>query len=193
MKSAKVVYLPFLSYLMYTHFIPSGQSSTSGSQTLVLLLASHNSSKSTQDHHHCHALHVECCYYCMVKLCLLCRCRKLSLITNACLVAQSCPTLCDPMDYSPPGSSVHGDSPGKNTGVGCHALLQGIFPTQGWNSGFLYCRQILNRVRHQGIHIEESNCNRMFCSIKVTQNHFREFCVEGASEKLNDGQGHNDK
>ena len=45
---------------------------------------------------------------------------------------QSCLTLCDPMDYSPPGSSVHEDSPGKNTGVGCHALLQGIFPTQGW-------------------------------------------------------------
>ena len=34
------------------------------------------------------------------------------------------------MDCSLPGSSVHGDSPGKNTGVGCHALLQGIFPTQ---------------------------------------------------------------
>jgi len=30
-----------------------------------------------------------------------------------------------------PGSSVHGDSPGKNPGVGCHGLLQGIFPTQG--------------------------------------------------------------
>ena len=44
-------------------------------------------------------------------------------------VAQSCPTLCDPMDCSPPGSSVHGDSPGKNTEVGFHALLQGIFPT----------------------------------------------------------------
>ena len=44
-----------------------------------------------------------------------------------CLVAQSC-RLCDPVDYSPPGSSVHGDSPGKNTGGhGCHALLQGIF------------------------------------------------------------------
>ena len=43
---------------------------------------------------------------------------------------QSCPTLCDPMDRSPPGSSVYGDSPGKNTGVGCHALLQGTFPTQ---------------------------------------------------------------
>ena len=46
---------------------------------------------------------------------------------------QLCPTLCDPMDYSPPGSSVHGDSPGKNTEVGCHALLHGIFPTQGSN------------------------------------------------------------
>ena len=44
-----------------------------------------------------------------------------------------------PMDCSPPGSSVHGDSPGKNTGVGCHALLQGIFPTQGSNPGLLYC------------------------------------------------------
>ena len=46
---------------------------------------------------------------------------------------QSCLTLWDPMDYSPPGSSVHGDSPGKNTGVDCHFLLQGIFPTQGSN------------------------------------------------------------
>ena len=48
-------------------------------------------------------------------------------------VAQSCPTPSDPMDYSPPGSSVHGDFPGKNTGVGCQALLQGMFPTQGSN------------------------------------------------------------
>ena len=59
------------------------------------------------------------------------------------LVAQSCPTLCNPMDCSLPGSSVHGDSPGKNTGVGCHFLLQGIFPTQGSNPGLLHCRQIL--------------------------------------------------
>ena len=51
---------------------------------------------------------------------------------------QSCPTLCDPMDYTPPGSSVHGDSPGKNTGVGCHALLQDIFPTQRSNLRPLY-------------------------------------------------------
>ena len=48
-----------------------------------------------------------------------------------CLDSQSCPTLCNPMDCSPPESSVHGDSPGKNTGVRCHALFQGIFPTKG--------------------------------------------------------------
>ena len=42
-------------------------------------------------------------------------------------VAQLCLTPCDPMDCSPPGSSVHGNSPGKNTGVGSHSLLQGIF------------------------------------------------------------------
>ena len=47
--------------------------------------------------------------------------------------AQSCLTLCDSTDGSPPGSSVQGDSPGKYTGVGCHALLQEIFPTQGLN------------------------------------------------------------
>ena len=50
-----------------------------------------------------------------------------------CLVPQLCPTLCDPMDCSPPGSSVHRDFPDKNTGVGCHTLLQGIFQTQGLN------------------------------------------------------------
>ena len=59
---------------------------------------------------------------------------------------QSCPTLCDPMDCSPPGSSVHGDSAGRNSGVGCHALLQGIFLTQGSNLRLLcllHCRQIV--------------------------------------------------
>ena len=48
--------------------------------------------------------------------------------------AQSCLILCDPMDCSPPGSSVHG-TPGKNTGTDCHFLLQGIFLTQGLNPG----------------------------------------------------------
>ena len=54
------------------------------------------------------------------------------------LVAQSCLTICETMDCSPSGSSAHGDSPGKNTGVGCHALLQGIFLTQESNSHLLH-------------------------------------------------------
>ena len=66
------------------------------------------------------------------------------------LVAPLCLTLCNPMDYSPPGSSVHGDSPGKNTGVGCHSLFQGIFPTQGPNPGFPHYRWILYHLSHQG-------------------------------------------
>ena len=71
--------------------------------------------------------------------------------TVLCLVAQLCPTLCDPMDcMQSAGSSVHGDSPGKNTGVGCHALLQGIFPIEGSNPGLLPCRQILYHLSHQG-------------------------------------------
>ena len=45
-------------------------------------------------------------------------------------VAQSCPIPWEPMDSSLPGSSAHGDSPGKNTEVGSLSLLQGIFPTQ---------------------------------------------------------------
>ena len=52
-----------------------------------------------------------------------------------CLVLQSCLTLCQPIDSSLPGFSVRGDSPGKNTEVGFHALFQVIFPTQGSNPG----------------------------------------------------------
>ncbi|CAI9179543.1 unnamed protein product [Rangifer tarandus platyrhynchus] len=59
-----------------------------------------------------------------------------------------CPTLCYPMECSPPGSSVHGDSPGKNTGVGCHALLQGIFLTQEFNPSLLHCRRIRYLLSH---------------------------------------------
>ena len=67
-----------------------------------------------------------------------------------CLVTQSCPTLCDLMDCSPPGSFVQRSSPGKNTAVSCHALLQGIFLTQGLNPGLPHCRQILYQLSHQG-------------------------------------------
>ena len=58
---------------------------------------------------------------------------------------QLCLTLCDPLDCSLPGSSVHG----KNTGVGSHSILQGIFPTQESNSGFPHCMQILYGLNHQ--------------------------------------------
>ena len=67
-----------------------------------------------------------------------------------CLVTQLCPTLCDPRNCSPPGSSVHGDSPGKNTAVGCHALHQRTFPNQGLNPGLPHCRWILYGLSHQG-------------------------------------------
>ena len=104
-------------------------------------------------------------------------------------VTQLCLTLCDPMDWSQPGSSVHGifqdgilewvaipfsrgssqprdwtqvshiadgfftiwaaRKTQKTSGVGCYALLQGIFPTQGLNPGFLHCGQILYCLSHQ--------------------------------------------
>ena len=64
--------------------------------------------------------------------------------------AESCPTRCNPMDWSPPCSSVHGNSPGKNSGVCCHALVQGIFPTQGLNPGLPHCWRILYCLSHQG-------------------------------------------
>ena len=63
--------------------------------------------------------------------------------------SQSCPTLSDPMDCSPPGPSVSGNSQARILEwVGCHFLLQGIFPTQGSNLSLLpllHCRQILYR------------------------------------------------
>ena len=55
-----------------------------------------------------------------------------------------------PHGLQPTGSSIHGDSPGKCTGVCCHAFLLGIFPTQGWNPGLPHCRQILYRLSSPG-------------------------------------------
>ena len=65
------------------------------------------------------------------------------------LVAQSCLTPWEPMDWSPPGSSVHGLI---QAGIleCCHSLLQGIFSTQGLNLGLLHCRRILYHLSHQG-------------------------------------------
>ena len=71
-------------------------------------------------------------------------------INRQCLWVQSlqlCSTLCDPMDCSPSGSSVHGNVQARI--LGYHSLLQGIFPTQGSNSGLLHCRQTLYRMSQQ--------------------------------------------
>ena len=122
---------------------------------------------------------------------------KFILVYAAAKLLQSCPTLCDPIEGSLPGSPVPGilqartlewvavsfsnawkwkvkvkslsrvrllatqglqptrllcpwDSPGKNTGVCCHFLLQGIFLNQGSNPGLPHCRQTLYGLSHQG-------------------------------------------
>ena len=78
-----------------------------------------------------------------------------------CLVTLSCPILCNPIDCSLPGSSVHGDSPGKKTGVGCHTLLQGVFPTQGLNPGLPHCRHILYHLSH--LELDQWCCYNLLC------------------------------
>ena len=68
--------------------------------------------------------------------------------------------LCDPMNCicSLPGSSVHGNSPGKNTGVGCHAFLQGIFPTQRLNPSLPHHRWILYHKANSSRGHKNSRC-----------------------------------
>ena len=96
-------------------------------------------------------------------------------MTSTCLylVAQSCLNLCDPMDCSPPGSSVHGGSLGKNTGVGCQALLQAILPTQGSNPCLLNCRQILYHFSHQG-----SISPLIYYQLNFSQQYFVVFSIQ---------------
>jgi len=67
-----------------------------------------------------------------------------------CLAAQLCPTVLRPHGLWPARLLCPWSSPGKNTGVGCHSLLQGIFLTQGSNLSLLHCRQILHHLSHQG-------------------------------------------
>ena len=62
---------------------------------------------------------------------------------------KSCPTL-RPHRLQPTRLLCPWDSPGKSTGEGCHALLQGIFPTQGSNPGLLHCRWAPHHLSHQG-------------------------------------------
>ena len=66
------------------------------------------------------------------------------------------------------------DSPGRNIGVGCHALLQGIVPTQGWKPGLLHCRQIVYHLSHQRIPGNKSvNYQRAGCILQ-NKNDFRD-------------------
>ena len=60
-----------------------------------------------------------------------------------------------PHGLQPTGLLHPGDSPGKNTGVGCHFLLQGILLTQGSNPGLLHCRQTLHHLSRQGSPVNE--------------------------------------
>ena len=71
-----------------------------------------------------------------------------------CLVTQSCPTLCLP------GFSVHGDSSGEISGVGCHAHLQGIFSTQGSNPVSLMFSTLAGRFFTTGATWEASKVKR---------------------------------
>ena len=69
---------------------------------------------------------------------------------HACLITQTCLTLCNTIDCSLPGSSVHGFLQARNTRVGCHSLPQGIFPgifsVPGIEPSLLHCRRILHHL-----------------------------------------------
>ena len=67
-----------------------------------------------------------------------------------CLVAQSCPTLCYPMDCSHQAPLSKGILQARILEWVASALLQGIFPTQGSNPGFVHCRWILYQMSHKG-------------------------------------------
>ena len=79
--------------------------------------------------------------------------------------------LCDPRDCSPQGSSVHGDSPGKNTGVGSHFLLRGIFPTQ---VSYVSCvsRQILYQHSINVAFICTGKPKKKICDLLYCSTHF---------------------
>ena len=90
------------------------------------------------------------------------------------LVSQSCPTLLLTRFLCPWAS------PGKNTGVGYHFLLQGIFPTQGSNPGVLHCRKILYHLSHWG----SSRKNDSATELALPEMPDKEAEVMGAEEFL---------
>ena len=87
---------------------------------------------------------------------------------NECEVAQSCPTLCNPMDCSLPGSSVHGIFQAIVLEWIAISFSRGIFPAQGWNPGLPHYRQTLYHLSHQGspnIYIE----NKIYFNVNIVK------------------------
>ena len=89
-----------------------------------------------------------------------------------CLVAQSCSTLCDPLDCGPSGSSVHGDSPGKNTGASRHALLQGILTALNTGSIPTIVTDFFFKFHYPGFHFgglkkKKSLMNRILSQLEI--------------------------
>ena len=85
-----------------------------------------------------------------------------------------------PHGCSPPCFSIHGDSPGKNIGEGCRALLQGIFQTQGSNPCLSHCRQTLYCLSHQGsLRILEWVADPFSRGTSWSRNHTRVSCIAG--------------
>ena len=75
-----------------------------------------------------------------------------------CSVTESCPALCDPVDCSPPGSSVHGISQPRILEWGCQLLLQGIFPNQGSDSHLLHWQVCSLPLGHLGRTLRWQHC-----------------------------------
>ena len=80
-------------------------------------------------------------------------------------VAQLCPTLCDPMDCSPPGSSVHGIFQARVLEWVAISFSRGIFLTQGSNPGLLHCRQMFYHLSYQGNMFSSNIKNRYFIGL----------------------------
>ena len=104
--------------------------------------------------------------------------RNISMCVLLCSVAQSCPALCNPMNLLPPRRHEEParflcpwDSLGKNTGLGCHFLLQGIAPTQGSNSRLLHWPAVSLSLSHLGSPMYRNTVHcKNFCNLLAAKN-----------------------
>ena len=117
------------------------------------------------------------CFTCFIQIssCLQLEGKPRTSYTRVCVcvrVSYSCLTLCDPMDSSPPGCSVHGILQARILGWVALSLFpsQGIFPTKGLNIGLLHCRQIPYPLSHQGSPKRTYNYQDMDCVLIVIEN-----------------------